>query len=68
MAAGFQYVAESNHIRLDVGVGVLDGIAHACLGSEVDHYLGLEVLEDAVNRGFVCNVALNKFKSLQFRV
>lgn len=31
-------------------------------------YLGLEVLVDAVNRGFVCNVALNKLKSLQFRV
>lgn len=41
MAAVFQYIQESQHIAFDVCKRVFDGIAYACLTSEVDH--GIEM-------------------------
>ncbi len=36
-AAGLEDVGEAHEVRLDVGARVLDGMAHAGLGGEVDH-------------------------------
>lgn len=38
VAAGLEDVVESDKVALDVGVGVGDAVAHACLGGQVDDY------------------------------
>ena len=49
VAAGFQDVQEADHVALKVGVGVRDGVAHACLCGEVHHlvefFCGKELVE-----------------------
>ena len=50
VAAGLQDVEEPNEVTVDVGLGILDGVAHAGLRSEVDHdieaILGKQVLDE----------------------
>ena len=37
VAAGFEDVVEAYHVRLDIGIGVLNAVAHAGLCREVYH-------------------------------
>ena len=37
MAAGFQHIDETDQIGIDVGVGILDRIAHPGLGRQIHH-------------------------------
>ena len=57
MAAGLNYVVEADEVGLHVGIGVGDGIADAGLGVKVDDYLGAEFAEEAVDEGFIGDVA-----------
>lgn len=41
MAATFQNIGKAHDITLDIGVGVLHGVAHTRLGSKVDDALKL---------------------------
>lgn len=41
VATTFEDVGKADDIAVDVGERVLDGVAHACLGSEVNHSLRL---------------------------
>ena len=50
MAAGLKDVVESDEVALDIGVGVGDAVAHACLGGEVDDY-GYTVMREDVLHG-----------------
>ena len=45
MPAGFEDVVEAEDVALDVGVGVVDGVADAGLGGEVDDNIELVLLE-----------------------
>ena len=49
VAARLEDVVESDEVTLDVGVGVGDAVAHACLGGEVDHYGYTVVREDVLH-------------------
>ena len=49
VAAGLKDVVEPDEVALDVGVGVGDAVAHACLGGQVDHYCYLVFGEDCLH-------------------
>ena len=72
VAAGLEDVVEPDEVALDVGVGVGDAVAHACLGGEVDDYGYVVVREDVLHGGLVGDggvdegpVALQRFYLLQ---
>ena len=37
VAAGFQKVIETDDVRFDINIRMIDGVAYTCLGSQVDH-------------------------------
>ena len=49
VAARLEDVVESDEVALDVGVGIGDAVAYACLGGEVDHYCYLVFGEDCLH-------------------
>ena len=49
VAAGLEDVVESDEVALDIGVGIGDAVAHACLGGEVDDYCYLVFGEDCLH-------------------
>ena len=53
VAARLENVVESDEVALDIGVGVGDAVAHACLGGQVDHYCYLVFGEDCLHDGLV---------------
>lgn len=53
VAARLKDVVESDEVALDIGVGIGDTVAHACLGGEVDHYCYLVFGEDCLHSGLV---------------
>ena len=53
VATGLEDVVESDEVTLDVGVGVGDAVAHACLGGQVDDYDYTVVREDVLHSGLV---------------
>ena len=59
--AGFEDIIESDEVALDIGIGVGDAIAYACLSCEVDDDLGLVLLEDLVDSVAVGDVTLYQF-------
>jgi len=60
MTTGFQNVQESDQVALKVGVGVRDGIAHACLCGEVHHLVELFFGEELVERLLIVDAHLHK--------
>ena len=60
MTAGFKNIVEANDVRLDVGVGVGNGVADTGLGGEVHDNLGLILHENIVDKRLVREVALDK--------
>ena len=53
VSARLENVVESDKVALDIGVGVGDAVAHACLGGEVDDYCYLVFGEDRLHGGLV---------------
>ena len=49
VAACFKDVVETDEVTLDIGVGIGDAVAHACLGGEVDDYCYLVFGEDCLH-------------------
>ena len=60
MATGLEDIVESNHVGLDIGIGVLDAVADASLGSEVHHNLRMVFGEDAVDERAVGDVSADE--------
>ena len=60
MAASFEDVVEANEVGLDVGIGVDDAVAHACLCGKVDYDLGVELGKELVDELAVGDVAFDK--------
>lgn len=58
LAAGFEDVEEAHDVRKHVHVRVVDGVAHAGLRGEVHDHGRAEFGEDALDEGFVRDVAL----------
>lgn len=60
VAARLEDVVESDEVALDIGVGVGDAVAHACLGGQVDHYCYLVFGEDCLHSGLVGDGGVDK--------
>ena len=60
VAAGFEDIVEADEVRLDIGIGVGDGVADACLCSQIDDDLGTILVEDAVDHLLVGDVTLDE--------
>ena len=53
VAARLEDVVETDEVALDIGVGVGDAVAHACLGGEVDDYCYLVFGENCLHGGLI---------------
>ena len=60
VAACLEDIVETDKVGFDVGVGIGDRVAHACLRREVDDNLGLEFPEQAVDERLVGDVAFHE--------
>ena len=60
VAAGLTNVVEADHIALNVGIRVGDGIAHTCLCCQVYYYFRLVVGKNFVDECFVSQVAFDE--------
>ena len=60
VAAGFEDVVETDEVGFDVDVGVIDAVADAGLGGEVDDEVWLFGFEELVYGGLVGEVALDE--------
>lgn len=72
VAARLEDVVEPYEVALDIGVGVGDAVAHACLGGQVDHYCYLVFGEDCLHGCLIGDggvdegpIALQRFYLLQ---
>ena len=75
VAARLKDVVESDEVALDVGVGIGDAVAHACLGGQVDDYGYTVVREDCLHSGLIGDggmdegpIALQRLYLLQARI
>jgi hypothetical protein len=69
MTASFQNVIEANHVALDVGIRVGDGVANASLGTQIDHNIRVILLKNTVDKCLVRKIPLDKgivFELLKF--
>lgn len=60
LAAAFQDVEEALHIAVDVGVGVFNGVAHACLCRQVDDDVENFLCKELFQMMFIGDVELGK--------
>ena len=60
MTAGFQNVVEANHVALNVGIRVGDGVTHTCLSTQIDHNIRVILLKNAVDKCLVCKISFYK--------
>lgn len=69
VAAGFEDVVEADEVGFDVGVWVVDTVANAGLGGEVDDDVRLVLGKQLVDGGFVGEVAFDEgevFEAFEF--
>lgn len=55
VAAGLQDVVEADDIGFDVDIRMIDGIADACLGSQIDHDIEMIFFKKSVHKRFVAD-------------
>ena len=60
VAAGFEDVVEADEVGFDVGVGVVDAVANASLGGEVDDNVGLVLGKQLVDGGLISEVTFDE--------
>ena len=60
MTAGLQNVVEANHVALDVGIRVCDGVANTSLSTQINHNIRMVLLKNAVDKCLIRKVTLDK--------
>ena len=60
VATGLQDIVEAHHVAHDIGIGILDRIAHTCLRGKVDHNLGLIFGEELIDEGLIGDIGLEE--------
>ena len=60
MAAGFQNIIETDQVRLDIGIGIGDGITYTRLCSQIHHNSWLVCTENILNQIRVRDVSFDK--------
>ena len=60
MPAGLQDIVKADHVALDVGIRILNGIPHAGLGGQVHHNVKLIIGKQLINQRFVGQVSLDE--------
>ena len=63
VAAAFEHAAEADQVRVDVGLRVVDRVAHAGLGGEMDHGLEALAAEKRLHRPGVGDVRFDELES-----
>ena len=64
-AAGLHHGGEAEEVAVHVGRGILEAVAHAGLGAEMDDVVGLEVVVEAVDGLGVGDVRLHEPKRIE---
>src|SRR5258707_9356504 len=57
VTAAFEDVTEADEVRIDVGLGILERVAHARLRREMDHRIELLAREERAHRRAIGDVA-----------
>ena len=60
MPTPFENIGESDEIRFDVGVRVLDRVAYACLGGQIHHQRRVMIVEEFCNCLAIGNISLEE--------
>lgn len=60
VTTGFQDIVEADKVGLDIGIGIGDAIAYACLSREIDDDLWLVLCKELVNERTVGDIALDE--------
>ena len=60
VTASFENVVETNHVGLDVRVGVLNAIAYSRLRGKVDNNIKVALGKKIINKSFIGNVAFDE--------
>jgi hypothetical protein len=68
VAAAFQNVKEAHDVTLGINVGVVNGIAYAGLGCEVDDSVEVSLGEDLFNYGAVGYVCFDELECASIRL
>src|SRR5712671_5039290 len=63
MATALEDVTEADEVRVDVGLGILERVAHACLCREMDYRVELLPREERAHRRAVGDVAAHEVES-----
>ena len=53
MAAGLEDVVEANHVGLDIGIGILDGIADTGLSGKIHHDIEMILGEEGIDQSLI---------------
>ena len=60
VTAGLEDIIEADHVRLDIGIGILNRVAYSSLCGQVYHNIELFFSEEAVDESFVGEVTLHE--------
>lgn len=60
LAAALQHMAKAQQVGIRVVVGLVDGVAHPCLGGQVQHALGLHLIKQRGHAGAIGQIQLDK--------
>ena len=62
MSASLENVIETNNVRFDISVGMINTVTDAGLGGEVDDDIWMMLGEDLIDKFFVGEVAFDESK------
>ena len=60
MSTCFKDIEKSNHITFNIGIWICNRITHTSLCTQIDNNIWIILLENTVNKLFICKIALDK--------
>jgi hypothetical protein len=67
VAAGLEDIVEANHVGLDIGIGILDAIAHAGLSGQIHNDIEVILGEEGIDGGFISDIGLDEGPGISLR-
>ena len=62
VATAFEDMKEADNIAVYIGMGIIQGVAHACLSCQIDHGIGLGVGKKLLHAGAIAQIHLEKLE------